>query len=304
MVLQAWRTLDGKRRAFALGGTALVVIALGAALLAVPFRSPERSALKKSVGMDLMEQEAVPPPAAPRPGGVPTPQFQPTRMVRKGNLALEVVDMAAFEGRMRALAAQEGYLSAWTGTVEGSGQHRVQLTWRVPAERFEASLQAFKALGKVRREQVTTEDVGKAYADLEARRANKRVAAARIRELTQSRTGKLSDVLEAEQSLAQVTEELEAMDAQKRVMDNEIALSTLHAEIETPIPVAKGPEWRFWAPVAQAFHDSLDTLVHGASASLAFLVFLIPWLPLPAVGLWLWMRRRRKTEPEPLVFGP
>jgi len=53
-----------------------------------------------------------------------------------------------------------------------------------------------KQVGKVERESVVTQDVTKAYADLETRLVVKRQTEERLRHLLTSRTGKLSEVLE------------------------------------------------------------------------------------------------------------
>lgn len=293
MVRRWWKQADSTRRA-------LVLVALGLAGLlaavAVTLRYhrgwSERQVLRKAAGIDLVEES--PSRTAPMVALVEQGAL-PDKRVRRGSLTLEVRDMEAFETRVHALTSQEGYLSKWHGAQEPDGSLRAQLTWRVPNARFEASLAAFKALGRVVKVEVSTEDVGRAYADLEARRLNKRAAAARIRELIQTRTGKLSEVLEAEQSLTEVTQELEQMEAQKRVMDSEIAFATLQAEVHTPRLAVPDQGLRVWVPLRRAFRKGVDQLVDGVAAVVELSVVFVPWLLLPGLGLWMWRRRRQKA---------
>ncbi len=296
MILTWWKHADSTRRALLFVGLGLagLLVASGVALRVQAGRT-SRSVVQKSMGLDLEEKYEGRGLRAPQVSAL-DPAFMPDKLVRRGTLSLEVEDMAAFDARIRMLAGRDGYLSQWHGSLESSGQRRVQLTWRVPNARFEASLAAFKGLGRVLKEEVSTEDVGRAYADLEARRLNKRAAAARIRELIQNRAGKLSEVLEAEQSLTQVTQELEQMEAQKRVMDSEIAFATLQAVVQTPLPVAPEASRSVWIPLRRAFRRGMDTLIDTMVAVVELSVVFLPWLMLPGLGLWIWMAKRRKRQ--------
>lgn len=181
-------------------------------------------------------------------------------------------------------------------SADDDGRRRAELTLRVQAERFDAVFAEFKALGAVKSEEVKVEDVTRAYADLEARRANKRTAAARLREIIATRTGKLSDVIEAEQALSQVTEELESMEAQKRTMDSQIAYSTLHAEVFEPARPRRFNEPRLWEPLVGALKDGRSGLISSLAFLVEALIVLSPWILLGTLAFWLF-RRWRAAHP-------
>lgn len=293
MVLRWWKQADPTRRALVLAALGLAGLLVAVAVTLRYHRGwSERRVLRKAMGIDLVEEDAS--RAAPMVALVEQGAL-PDKRVRRGSLTLEVQDMEAFEAKVHALASREGYLSQWQGRQEPDGSRLTQLTWRVPNARFEPSLVAFKALGRVVKVEVSTEDVGRAYADLEARRLNKRAAVARIRELIQTRTGKLSDVLEAEQSLTQVMQELEQMEAQKRVMDSELAFATLHADVQTPRLAVPDHGIRVWVPLRRAFRKGVEQLVDAAAAVVELSLIFVPWLLLPGLGIWLWRRRRQKA---------
>jgi hypothetical protein len=124
----------------------------------------------------------------------------------------------------------------------------------------------------------------------------KRDTAERLREILKSRTGGLADVLQAERELARVTEEIEQAEGERRFYDQQVALSTITAEIhEKEALVRPGA----LSPIVDALRDSLAV---GAS-SVAVLIYAVvggaPWVLVLWV-LWRLIRaaiRRRKAGP-------
>lgn len=287
--------MPNRRLALLITAGILTVLAAGTVALNRP--TPMATRILKTVGLDMSDQASLaPPPPSPAgsagvAGGSPLViAFAPSKVIRTAKLTLEVPDWKAFEHGLRDVAGRFGYLaSAEVNTLE-QGRHKASLTLKVEASRFDQALEAFRALGTVKGEKLGAEDVGQSYTDLEARRANKRVAAARMREIIANRAGKLEEVIQAEQALAQVTEDLERLDAQKRSYDQQLAYSTLQAEVAEPPPVAEGPS--LWKPIKDAMLDTRTTLI----ATLAFLLeaalVLAPWILAGWVG-WKAIRKRK-----------
>lgn len=290
------------RKGLALAGTALILVLLALASTQAFRKGSPFSASKvvqRAVGMDLCEapvmQYAPPPP--PAPGSLVDAQVElaPQKRIHTARISLEVKDFPRFESACRALAEHHGYLAELKATTEDDGRTRADLTLRIQAARFEGALAEFKALGTVKHEEVKVEDVTRAYADLEARRANKRAAAVRLREIIATRTGKLSDVIEAEQALSQVTEELESMEAQKRTLDSQIAYSTLHADVSEPLRPAKFREPTMWAPMVGALKDGRTGLITSLAFLVEVFIVLSPWILISALTFWS-IRRWRATH--------
>ncbi len=238
--------------------------------------------------------------------------FMPTRIIRTAKLSQEVTSIASFEPAHRDLASRHGYLSDFKMTREEEGQRRAELVLRVEAALFEEARDAFKRLGVVKREEVSAEDVAHAYADLEARRANRRAAASRLREIIATRTGKLAEVVEVEQALSQVTEELEVMEARKRAYDQQIAFSTVRAEVfepqRVPVPVAKPQEDSIWRSLWKSFQHGGIAVLTILAGLLQVVLFLSPFAGLGWVGYRLfrrfWKVRRQPAAPEVPPLAP
>lgn len=243
---------------------------------------------------DRVAPQAMPTAAPP---GRATPSFGSLKLIRTGQVSLEVKSAAEAAQAVERLAAELGGYVAETRVVRQNGDRQASsLTLRVPAERFAAAVAALKSLGKVLNESTSTQDVTKAYTDLETRLRVKREAAARVQEILKTRTARLSDVLEAERELARLTEEIEQMEGERRFYDQQIALSTITVAVQEPAPVLASSRL---APIFEALRQAVDILAGSVAVLIFAVVALVPWL-LAVVVLWRvirWARRRRAPVP-------
>jgi len=260
----------------------------------LPNAAPAPAAAEKlrSLGYVQDKTPAVPQPAASPasatvPGAIPASR----KLIRAAQLTLEVpsYDRAA-EAVAKAAEQEGGYVAESRAARADAGRRGGSLTVRVPADRFASVVAALKRLGTVTNEAVSTQDVTKAYTDLETRLRVKRDAAARVQAILNTRTARLADVLEAERELARLTEEIEQMEGERRFYDQQIALSTITIEIHEPSPLlGSGP----LQPIREALHESLQVLVASLAALIYVVVFLAPWLVIAAV-VWRIVRRVRR----------
>jgi len=226
----------------------------------------------------------------------PAPFTRPTsslKLIWTATLQVEVRDFrAAVEEASRAAAAFGGYVSDRQSSEDGAGRDRGQITLRIPSERFDGALSALKRLGRVKSEAVQTQDVTKAYADLETRLKVKRETATRLRQILSQRTGKVAEVLEVEREIGRVVEEIEQAEGERRYFDNLISLSTITLSLYEPdamlTPLALDP-------VIAALRQSLRIMSESLAALIELVAGLLPWL----CGLYLafrlarWRLRRR-----------
>jgi hypothetical protein len=239
------------------------------------------------------KEAARPAPAAVEPG-----QAAPAarKLIRTGRIVLEVPSFARASDEVARIAARHGGYVADAHSSRGDrGKERGTLTIRVAADRFEAAMQALKALGRLRSEGVSTQDVTKAYMDLETRLRVKRETAERLREILRTRTGKLSDVLEAEREVSRVTEEIEQLEGERRYYDQQIALSTIAVELLEPAAAISGGALQ---PIRDALAAALEVASQSVGTMIVALAAGLPW----ALGLWvLWklvrLVRRRGAKP-------
>lgn len=238
---------------------------------------------------------------APRPMATPA-ALAPTPGPRMGSAlkliftaALEievVVFRAAADQAGRTAVALGGYVSDRQSSQDGRGRERGRITLRIPSVKFDGAVGVLKNLGRVTSEGLQTQDVTKAYADLETRLAVKREAAARLREILTRQTGKVSEVLEVEREIARVVEEIEQAEGERRYFDNQVALSTITLSLHEPDAIV---ERGLLDPVLSALRQSLRIMGESFASLIELLAGLLPWL----VALYLafrfvlWRLRRR-----------
>ena len=267
---------------------------------APPPTSAELPLARQDKGGQQASDQSVPAAAAPANAGTGGPaglaaMVAARKLIRTGQLSLEVTGFEAAAQQVARLAAEHAGYLAQTQVSRGNGdkQHGT-LTVRIPADQFDITLAALRGLGKVESENVGTQDVTKQYTDLETRLRVKRDTAERIREILKTRTGSLSDVLTAERELARVTEEIEQAEGERRFYDQQVALSTIAVEMHEPEALVKPGAL---SPIGEALREALGAGATSVAVMIYAAVVMTPWL----IALFLlWrvvraLRRRGKT---------
>jgi hypothetical protein len=113
----------------------------------------------------------------------------PNLVIRTGTASIEVDSLEQAIALARALAHRVGGFVAGSAAQTGKGQlHSASLEIRMPAERFDDAVDGLRPLGKVEAVNVSAQDVGEEYVDVEARMTNAaaRGAAHRLARRTRS----------------------------------------------------------------------------------------------------------------------
>jgi hypothetical protein len=111
-----------------------------------------------------------------------------------------------------------------------------------------------------------------------------------MRDIIANRTGRLEEIIQAEQALSAVTEEIERLDALKRGYDGQLTYSTIQAEVFEPLAKPEGPS--LWKPFKDALVDTRTTLIAMAAFLLEALLVLAPWALLGGFGWRIWRKRK------------
>jgi Domain of unknown function (DUF4349) len=218
------------------------------------------------------------------------------KLIRTGQMTLTVDSYPKAADEVKRIAeAHGGYLADANAQRGDANRQHGTLTIRVDASGFDAAVSALRALGTVRHEAVSTQDVSKAYTDLETRLRVKRETGDRLREILRTRTAGLSDVLAAERELARITEEIEQAEGERRFYDQQIALSTLTVALQEPSALV---EAGVFAPLTEALGDSLKVLAASLAGVVYATVFLAPWVLIGYVVFRLARRAWRKRKAE------
>ncbi len=248
-------------------------------------------AIKKTVGIDLQEQESAPPES-------PRVAASPLKLVRTGHVSVEIPDFEKAAKELGKLVESVGgYLADTQVQRNPSGARSGSVTLRVPAASYESVGSKIRTLGKVMSELSNVQDVTKAYSDLETRLRVKREAQNRIRELLRTKAGNLKEILEAEKEIARITEEIEQAEGERRFFDHQILLSTITVELNEPEPISLARPSSWWA-LSEALRDSAAMIAGSLAFMLRVVLILLPWAAAAWGLVWgiRWMRRKRKAS--------
>jgi len=219
----------------------------------------------------------------------PADRMQNSMLVRTGNAHIQVDTLEPAIAAIRDIATQTGATIANTTISAGTNNIRnASIELRIPAQRFDAAVDALAAIGTVQSVNVQAIDVGEEFVDLEARLANSRRLEARLVHLLETRTGRLDDVLNVERELARVREQIERFEGRLRYLREHVALSTLTVAMHEPAPLTGAPGSNVLLDALVAAWQNLVGVIAFAIASLGFVVPIggLAWL------LWQWRRRR------------
>jgi hypothetical protein len=221
------------------------------------------------------------------------------RIIRTGSIELEVSDVPrALRTARDAIVALGGYVGA-SNTSNAEDRPSAQITYRVPADRWEDALDALRDLNglttKVVTEQTDAVEVTGQVIDLEARIRNLRASETALQGIAAKAT-RISDVLEVEARLTDVRGQIEQLTAQLDDLNDRAAYATLSAWFSSPIVAveAAGKDWEPATVVDEAAASMISILQGLAGAGIWF---LIVWLPILLVlGLVVasgaWIARR------------
>jgi len=222
---------------------------------------------------------------------VPTPiDVTSNMLIRTATASIEVDSLEIAVAQVKQLAAQFGGYVANSGVETGKKRLRnATLEVKIPVTRFDDALSGLTPIGKVESVNVSAEDVGEEYVDVDARMENARRLERRLIDLLGTRTGKLKDVLAVETELARVREEIERYEGRMRYLKAHTATSTISVTVHEPIPVVGSAGH---SVMGEAFAQSWRNFVVLVSLAVQSLGVVVP-LALVAVVGWIGMRRWR-----------
>lgn len=211
-------------------------------------------------------------------------------VVTTGSMSVAVDDVREAVTAIRVFVAQrEGRIDG--ESLESGDEGTASLTVRVPAGAVEALRRELDEIGGPTSVFLERTDEAATIADVDARIASLETSIRRLRAII-AESSSTRDLLDAEAQLTQRQSDLEALQAQRRVLRDQTSLATIEVLV-MPRDTARSVE------PGEGFVGGLtrgwNGLVATVDAIVAFAGLVTPWL-LPAglvAAVVLWLRRRR-----------
>jgi hypothetical protein len=244
-----------------------------------------------------------PPPSLNGPVGGMVADVPAPMIVQTNSLVVRVKNVDAARSSLDSiLARHHGYSARLNAMTPEGGPRNFLASLRIPAGDFTAAVGEIKGLGRVEIETQSGEEVSQRHADLVARLKTARETEERFRAILAERTGRISDVLEVEQSIARLRGEIEGMEAEQKALEHRVDFVTVELQLTEEYkaqlnPGADSVSVRLHNSLVAGYHNAKETLLvfvlffEEYGPSLAILLII---LGLPVVLMW---RRYKRIRP-------
>lgn len=219
-----------------------------------------------------------------------------SKLIKTAECRFQVADMK------KTKEAIASYVKKYSAYVESSNLEfqnpmlEEHMTVRVLNPYFEDLLNEITSQATyVNYQKVNTDDVSKAFVDLESRLKTKREVQKRYEEILRQKTGTIDELLKTEKQIGELQEEIEATVSQVNFLSEKVRYSTIKLEIyqiaEQQITSAEtnsGLPKKF----SKAFFAGLSSLTD----LLVGLTYLWPFVTLLSAVLFIWRRKKKMAK--------
>jgi len=150
------------------------------------------------------------------------------KIIRNGEMEFQVDSFdSAFVAITKIVGEQGGYVQSSSSDKLANGKVRGTVVLRVPPDQLDALILKLRALGELKSQKVSAQDVTKVYYDLESELKAARAMEERLLSIIKTGKGEIKDLIEAEKQLGVYREKIEKLEGEKRYYENMISFSTL-----------------------------------------------------------------------------
>lgn len=216
----------------------------------------------------------------------------PHHIIKTGNLTIKVESLDASKRRIwidQIVKDNNGYIESSYDDIDPIRKRTstMDFTLRVQAPKFERTITALEALGERVSGTTDQEDVTAQIVDYDARLKALKAEETQYVELIE-KAKNVNEVLDVRYRLTEVRQTIEQIEAQRKSLADQAALSTIHLTLtQDPLPTPKpAPKDWYSTAVSNATNllNSLAKLL--AQAAIYFGVLTPIWLPIAAIALW------------------
>lgn len=205
------------------------------------------------------------------------------KIVLTADLSIEALDFNAVCSALEQAAADAGgYVSSsYVEGREGQSRRYADYTFRIPAESYRDFLTSASGAGNLLSRTETEDDITLQYVDTEARISALEAQRDSLNEMLANATD-VNTLIVIRTELSDVQYQLESYQAQKRVMDNQVAYTTVNVSVREVLRETENPESfadRLATSLAEGWYDFNNGLMDIAVTA----VYLLPWIVIAAV---------------------
>ena len=232
--------------------------------------------------------------SGPQPGPTAAPSSSgesPDEMIiTTASITMEVRNVTLALDPLKAIARNHGgYISSLSMNAKSGGHQSAAVTMRIPAHSFDSAAGEIKALGSVKSESVTADDVTEEYVDLQARKSALAGQLAQYRRIIE-RAENVSEILEVQVQIERVQVEIDRIEGRLRYLDNRVAYATITVLIQEPQIV--GGTGTF--SIVSVINEGITGFLTVTAGLIIIIISLIPLIALVCASYLIirWWKRR------------
>ncbi len=224
---------------------------------------------------------------------------QTGRLIRRdASVTLEVENLSvAIKEVGETVVAGDAYLAA-----EETDERSSYLTFKVPSDDFDRVLEDLPEIGKLRSQQVSSDDRTDVIVDLRSQLETAEKSLERTRGFFEQATT-VEDLTRVEAEVAQREAAVASIKAQLQNEERSVALSTVNVSLfladDQPVELDEDPD----AGLVDAFSNGFSALTSVLFAFFVVIAWLLPWIPVIAAVVygvrWLLRRAAQKRKERP-----
>jgi hypothetical protein len=221
-------------------------------------------------------------------------------IARTASVSLTVKDFGPVEATVKAIAQRHnGYIASLNTASPQDSARTLSATLQIPSAQLEEAVTELKQLGRVDQETQSGDEVTKEFVDRAARLKNARATEQRLLDVLREHTGKVKDILEAEQEIARVRGEIEQMEADQRALQTRVDFATVQLSVQEEYKASlqgapSSTSTRLRNAAIQGYKTVVESVIGFGVWALQSLPALVLWaLILFVPARWMWRRFRR-----------
>lgn len=212
--------------------------------------------------------------------GSSAPEIKQQKLIKTGSVSLEVETIHEAYQSIEALTKQyRGYIFEMNEGDSGY-QKYMHLTTKVDSKHFDAFMQSFGDIGRVKNSTINTQDVTREYIDTKARIETLSVQENTLRQLM-SKATKIEDLLRIESELQRIRQDIESTQGQLDYLKDAVSYSTVHIDLNEKTVPTTANEKNIWDQLSFHFRDGFGYWGSVFVDLISFLIWMIPvWITL------------------------
>lgn len=222
-----------------------------------------------------------------------SPSQAKPQLIKRAELSLIVADTgAAIQAIAQLMAQEQGDILNLSESRYSGERRSANLSLRVPQQRLDVSLEKLASLGEVENRSISAEDVSGQIVDTDARLRNLRKQEEMILKIMEQ-SGEISDVLAVSQELANVRQSIEQIDAQLKLLQSQVAYSTINLAVTEPATFSAPARTKFTTELTNTWAGATDSVLGFSRGLVKLGLVLLVWSPyLGILALLIWGAKR------------